>query len=56
MTTTLDEAITTAVEFARQVLKAYQEAGQHAVDPVGRTVRSRRAKEEAGHVAYLEVG
>jgi len=50
----LDEAIKTAIEFERKVLKVYQEAGKNAVDPVGRSVFSQLAKEEAGHVAYLE--
>jgi len=54
MTIRLDEAIKTAIEFERKVLKVYQEAGKNAVDPVGRSVFSQLAKEEAGHVAYLE--
>jgi len=54
MTIRLDEAIKTAIEFERKVLKVYQDAGKNAVDPVGRSVFSQLAKEEAGHVAYLE--
>jgi rubrerythrin len=54
MTIRLDEAIKTAIEFEKKVLKVYQDAEQHAVDPVGRKVFSQLAKEEAGHVAYLE--
>ena len=54
MTFRLDEAIKTALEFERKVLMVYQDAGKNAVDPVGRNVFSQLAKEEAGHVAYLE--
>ncbi|OGP85611.1 MAG: hypothetical protein A2Y95_06885, partial [Deltaproteobacteria bacterium RBG_13_65_10] len=54
MTIRLDEAIKTAIEFERKVLKVYQDAGKNAVDPVGRSVFSQLATEEAGHVAYLE--
>ncbi|HEX7548949.1 MAG TPA: hypothetical protein VF579_00070 [Candidatus Methylomirabilis sp.] len=54
MTIRLDEAIKTALEFENKVLKVYQDAEKHAVDPVGRKVFQQLAKEEAGHVAYLE--
>jgi rubrerythrin len=54
MTIRLDEAIKTAIEFEKKVLKVYQDAEKHAVDPLGRKVFSQLAKEEAGHVAYLE--
>ena len=54
MTIRLDDAITTAIEFEKKVLKVYQDAGKNAVDPVGRRVFEQLAKEEAGHVAYLE--
>ena len=54
MTIRLDEAIRTALEFEDKVLKLYQDAERHAVDPVGRKVFQQLAKEEAGHVAYLE--
>ena len=54
MTIRLDEAIRTALEFEDKVLKLYQDAEKHAVDPVGRKVFQQLAKEEAGHVAYLE--
>jgi len=53
MTIRLDEAIRTALEFEDKVLKLYQDAEKHAVDPVGRKVFQQLAKEEAGHVAYL---
>ncbi len=54
MTIRLDEAIKTAIEFEKKVLKVYQDAEKHAVDPVGQNVFRQLAKEEAGHVAYLE--
>jgi rubrerythrin len=54
MTIRLDEALKTAIEFEKNVLKVYRDAGKSAVDPVGRTVFSQLAEEEAGHVAYLE--
>jgi rubrerythrin len=54
MTISLDEAITIALEFEKKVLKVYQGADEHTVDPVGRRVFSTLAQEEAGHVAYLE--
>jgi len=54
MTIRLDEAITTAIEFEKKVLKVYRDAEKSAVDPVGRGVFAQLAKEEAGHVAYLE--
>jgi rubrerythrin len=50
----LDEAIKTAIEFENKVLKVYQDAAKNAADPVGRTVFQQLAKEETGHVAYLE--
>jgi rubrerythrin len=50
----LDEAIKTAIEFENKVLKVYQDAAKNAVDPVGRKVFQQLAKEETGHVAYLE--
>jgi rubrerythrin len=54
MTIRLDEAIKTAIEFEKKVLKVYQGAERDTVDPVGRRVFSTLAEEEAGHVAYLE--
>jgi len=54
MTIRLDEAIKTAIEFEKKVLKVYRDAEKNAEDPVGRGVFSQLGKEEAGHVAYLE--
>lgn len=54
MTIRLDEALTTALEFERKVLKVYEEAAKKAADPVGQRVFQQLATEEAGHVAYLE--
>lgn len=50
----LDEAIQTALEFEKKVLKVYEEAAKKVADPVGQRVFRQLAKEEAGHVAYLE--
>ena len=54
MAITLDEAIKTALEFEHKVLTVYQEAEKHAVNPVGQQVFRQLAKEETGHIAYLE--
>jgi rubrerythrin len=54
MTIRLDEAIKTAIEFEKKVLKVYRDAEKDAADPAGKRVFSTLAKEEAGHVAYLE--
>ncbi len=50
----LDEALKTALEFEKKVLKVYEDAGKKSGDPVGLRVFRQLAKEEAGHVAYLE--
>ncbi len=54
MTIRLDEAITTAIAFEKKVLKVYLDAEKNAVDPAGQKIFHHLAKEEAGHVAYLE--
>lgn len=54
MTIRLDEALKTALEFEHKVLKVYEEAAKKAADPIGQQVFQVMAKEEAGHVAYLE--
>jgi rubrerythrin len=54
MTIRLDEAIQTALEFEKKVLKVYEDAAKKVADPVGQRVFRQLAKEEAGHVAYLE--
>jgi rubrerythrin len=54
MTIRLDEAIKTAIEFEKKVLKVYEDAEKHAIDPIGKKVFAQLAKEETGHVAYLE--
>jgi rubrerythrin len=51
---TLDQAIKTALEFESKVARTYLEAEQKAADPVGRKVFGQLAKEEQGHIAYLE--
>ena len=54
MTIRLDDAIQTAIEFEKKVLKVYQEAAKKTDEPVGKRVFRQLAKEEAGHVAYLQ--
>jgi rubrerythrin len=50
----LDEAIATALEYERKVQKVYADAAKKLADPVGQRVFAQLAKEEAGHVAYLQ--
>ena len=50
----LDEAITTALEYEKKVQKVYADAAKKLADPVGQRVFAQLAKEEAGHVAYLQ--
>jgi rubrerythrin len=54
MTMRLDEAIQTAIEYEKKVLKVYKDAGAKLADSVGQRVFQQLAKEEAGHVAYLQ--
>jgi len=54
MTMRLDEAIQTAIEYEKKVLKVYKDAGAKLADAVGQRVFQQLAKEEAGHVAYLQ--
>lgn len=54
MAMTLDQAIKTALEFENKVRDTYREAEQQAADPVGRKVFGQLAKEEQGHVEYLD--
>lgn len=54
MTMRLDEAIRTAIAVEKKVLKVYEDAGKKASDSTGQTVFQQLAREEAGHVAYLE--
>jgi rubrerythrin len=50
----LDEAIKTAIDFEKKVLKVYEDASKKSADSVGLRVFKQLAKEEADHVAYLE--
>jgi rubrerythrin len=54
MTISLDKAIQTAIEFENKVHKFYDDASAKIADPVGQRVFQQLAKEEAGHIAYLE--
>jgi len=50
----LDEAIKTALEYEQKVQKVYEDAAKKLGDPIGQRVFAQLAKEEAGHVAYLQ--
>jgi rubrerythrin len=54
MTIRLDEAIKTAIEFEKKVARLYHESEGNAIDPDGRRIFSTLAREEAGHIVYLE--
>lgn len=50
----LEQAIKTALEFENKVCGTYAEAMEKAEDPVARRVFGTLAREEQGHVEYLE--
>ncbi|MHC5038717.1 MAG: hypothetical protein ACYTHM_15520 [Planctomycetota bacterium] len=50
----LEEAIQTAIDFERKVVKTYRDAEKEAADPKGKRIFRVLAKEEEDHVAYLE--
>jgi rubrerythrin len=50
----LEEAIKTAIEYENRVHATYKEAEERANDPVGKRVFGVLAKEELGHIEYLE--
>jgi rubrerythrin len=50
----LEEAIKTAIEYENKVHATYKEAEEKAADPVGKRVFGVLAKEELGHIEYLE--
>ncbi len=54
MSIRLDEAIKTALAYEQKVQKVYEDAAKKLSDPVGQRVFAQLAKEEAGHVAYLQ--
>lgn len=49
----LEEAIKTAIEYENKVHATYVEAEERAGDPVGKRVFGVLAKEELGHIEYL---
>lgn len=49
----LEEAIKTAIEYENRVHAVYAEAEKTATDPVGKRIFGVLAREELGHVAYL---
>jgi len=51
---TLDEAIRFALEFEKKVRDHYSEAAQKSQDPAGRKFFALLAREEQGHVDFLE--
>jgi rubrerythrin len=51
---TIEEAITTGIEYETQVRKVYSEAAKQFADPVARRVLSVLADEEDRHIQYLE--
>jgi rubrerythrin len=51
---TIEEAIKTALEFERKVYALYEAAAQRADGATAKKVFATLAKEEQGHVAYLE--
>lgn len=51
---TIEEAIKTALEFENKVEQTYREAMSKATDPAGKRVFETLAKEEQGHIQYLE--
>jgi rubrerythrin len=54
MSATLEQAIKTAIEYENKVHAVYREAQEQATDPIGRRIFATLAREEQGHIAYLE--
>jgi rubrerythrin len=54
MAISLEEAIQTSIKYENKVLKVYSDAAGKIADPVGLKIFQQLAKEEAGHVAYLQ--
>lgn len=50
----LEQAIKTAIEYENKVLSTYREAEGIATDEVGKRIFGVLAKEEQGHIDYLE--
>lgn len=50
----LEEALITAIDFEKRVRSTYKAAASQVTDPVGKRALEVLAKEEEGHVAYLE--
>ncbi|MHC4607071.1 MAG: ferritin family protein [Planctomycetota bacterium] len=49
----LEEAIKTALDFENKVFRTYKDAEDRAADPVAKKIFGVLAKEEAGHIKYL---
>jgi rubrerythrin len=50
---TIDEAITTAIQYEKRVVQVYQEAARTSQDDVGKKIFAAFVKEEEEHVVYL---
>jgi rubrerythrin len=50
---TIEEAITTAIQFEKRVVQVYEEAARRSEDEIGRKIYAAFVKEEEGHVVYL---
>lgn len=50
----LEQAIKTAIEYENKVHAVYNEAREQATDPIGRRIFATLAREERGHIEYLE--
>jgi rubrerythrin len=50
----VEEALKTAIEYENRVVKVYRDACDKIKDPVGQRIFGILAKEEEGHVAYLQ--
>ena len=49
----IEEAIQTALQYERRVVRVYEEAARGSLDPAGRKIFGALVKEEEQHVAYL---
>jgi len=49
----IEEAIKTAIDYEKRVVRVYDEAARSSLDPAGRKIFGALAKEEEEHVTYL---
>lgn len=50
----IEEAITTAIVYEKEIRNAYKEAAEETPNPTGKRILNLMAKEEQNHVDYLE--